>query len=134
MDLFQSARRILVRDLLDHVYVFAVVRACAPDFVASAVHFRLLVRGAFLRLHSSQLDLGLELGLFIFIYTFIGFYLFNGPVTIFYMVGLFVLGLDNNMFYHFRILMTIMLLFYMVVFMIIFAHYFRLAHDQNTSF
>ncbi|MCV5900810.1 hypothetical protein OFN63_32460, partial [Escherichia coli] len=55
-----------------------------------------------------QLDLGLELGLFIFIYTFIGFYLFNGPVTIFYMVGLFVLGLDNNMFYHFGILMTIM--------------------------
>jgi hypothetical protein len=40
------------------------------------------------------------------------------------MIGLFVLGLDNNMTYHFGILMTIMTLFYMVVFMIIFAHYF----------
>ncbi|KIP77309.1 membrane protein [Vibrio harveyi] len=70
------------------------------------------------------LELGGELGLFIFIYTFIGFYLFKGPVTIFYMIGLFVLGLDNNMTYHFGILMTIMTLFYMVVFMIIFAHYF----------
>ncbi|WP_045461102.1 FUSC family protein [Vibrio hyugaensis] len=70
------------------------------------------------------LELGSELGLFIFIYTFVGFYLFKGPVTIFYMIGLFVLGLDNNMTYHFGILMTIMTLFYMVVFMIIFAHYF----------
>ncbi|CAH1586822.1 FUSC family protein [Vibrio rotiferianus] len=70
------------------------------------------------------LELGGELGLFIFIYTFIGFYLFKGPVTIFYMIGLFVLGLDNNMTYHFGILMTVMTLFYMVVFMIIFAHYF----------
>ncbi|MHA2825056.1 FUSC family protein [Vibrio harveyi] len=69
------------------------------------------------------LELGAELGLFIFIYTFIGFYLFKGPVTIFYMIGLFVLGLDNNMTYHFGILMTIMTLFYMVVFMIIFSHY-----------
>lgn len=81
-----------------------------------------------------QLDLGLELGLFIFIYTFIGFYLFNGPVTIFYMIGLFVLGLDNNMFYHFGILMTIMLLFYMVVFMIIFAHYFPFSSRPEHLF
>ncbi|MGR5133364.1 FUSC family protein [Vibrio alfacsensis] len=70
------------------------------------------------------LELGAELGVFIFIYTFVGFYLFKGPVAIFYMIGLFVLGLDNNMTYHFGILMTIMALFYMVVFMIIFAHYF----------
>lgn len=81
-----------------------------------------------------QLDLGLELGLFIFIYTFIGFYLFNGPITIFYMVGLFVLGLDNNMFYHFGILMTIMTLFYLVVFMIIFAHYFPFSSRPEHLF
>ncbi len=71
-----------------------------------------------------QLELGIELGLFIFIYTFIGFYLLNGPITIFYMIGLFVLGLNNQMVYHFGIMMTIMTLFYMVVFMIIFSHYF----------
>ncbi|MGR5470849.1 FUSC family protein, partial [Vibrio astriarenae] len=37
------------------------------------------------------LELGAELGVFIFLYTFVGFYLFKGPVTIFYMIGLFVL-------------------------------------------
>ncbi|CAM2776973.1 FUSC family protein [Vibrio mytili] len=81
-----------------------------------------------------QLDLGLELGLFIFIYTFIGFYLFNGPITIFYMIGLFVLGLDNTMTYHFGIMMTIMTLFYMVVFMIIFAHYFPFSSKPEHLF
>lgn len=70
------------------------------------------------------LELGVELGLFIFIYTFVGFYLLKGPVTIFYMIGLFALGLDNTMTYHFGILMAIMTLFYMVVFMLIFSHYF----------
>ncbi|MGR5238788.1 FUSC family protein [Vibrio alfacsensis] len=81
-----------------------------------------------------QLELGVELGLFIFTYTFIGFYLFNGPITIFYMIGLFVLGLDNNMTYHFGILMTIMTLFYLMVFMIIFAHYFPFSSRPEHLF
>ncbi len=81
-----------------------------------------------------QMELGLELGLFIFIYTFIGFYLFNGPVTIFYMIGLFVLGLDNTMFYHFGIMMTIMTLFYMIVLMIIFSHYFPFSSKPEHLF
>lgn len=80
------------------------------------------------------LELGAELGLFIFIYTFVGFYLFKGPVTIFYMIGLFVLGLNNDMTYHFGILMTIMTLFYMVVFMIIFAHYFPFSSRPEHLF
>ncbi|WP_394126510.1 FUSC family protein [Vibrio hepatarius] len=80
------------------------------------------------------LELGAELGLFIFIYTFIGFYLFKGPVTIFYMVGLFVLGLNNTMNYHFGILMGIMTMFYMVVFMIIFAHYFPFSSRPEHLF
>lgn len=80
------------------------------------------------------LELGAELGLFIFIYTFIGFYLLKGPVTIFYMVGLFVLGLNNTMNYHFGILMGIMTMFYLVVFMIIFAHYFPFSSRPEHLF
>lgn len=50
------------------------------------------------------------------------------------MIGLFVLGLDNNMTYHFGILMTIMTLFYMVVSMIIFAHYFPFSSRPEHLF
>ncbi len=70
-----------------------------------------------------QLTLGLELGIFLFIYTFIAFYLFKGPITIFFLLGLFILGIDNTMAYNFGVILTIMLLFYMVVLMIIISYY-----------
>ena len=70
-----------------------------------------------------QLTLGIELGIFIFIYTFIAFYLFKGPITIFFLLGLFILGIENNMTYHFGIILTIILMFYLIVLMIIVSYY-----------
>lgn len=81
-----------------------------------------------------NLTLGLELGVFIFLYTFIAFYLFNGPVTIFFLMGLFILNIDNTMFYHFGIVMTVMVLFYQVVLMIIFSHYFPFSSKPEHLF
>ncbi|MCW8327818.1 FUSC family protein [Photobacterium sp. SDRW27] len=70
-----------------------------------------------------QLTLGSELAIFIFIYTFVGFYLFKGPITIFFLIGMFTLGIDNNMIYHFGIIMTIITLFYIVVFVVVLSYY-----------
>ncbi len=71
-----------------------------------------------------QLTLGSELAVFIFTYTFVGFYLLKGPITIFFLIGMFTLGIDNNMVYHFGITLTIVMLFYLTVFMVIFSYYF----------
>ncbi|MFA0085737.1 FUSC family protein [Vibrio sp. 10N.261.51.F12] len=81
-----------------------------------------------------QLELGVELALFLFIYTFIGFYLFKGPITIFFMLGLFTLGINNQMTYHFGIIMTIMMLFYLIVIMIVFSHYFPFSSKAEHLF
>ncbi|MGF1776353.1 FUSC family protein [Vibrio nomapromontoriensis] len=81
-----------------------------------------------------QLELGIELALFLFSYTFIGFYLFKGPITIFFMLGLFTLGINNTMTYHFGIIMTIMMLFYLVVMMIVFSHYFPFSSKAEHLF
>ncbi|MGR5094541.1 FUSC family protein [Vibrio maritimus] len=81
-----------------------------------------------------QLELGIELALFLFIYTFVGFYLFKGPITIFFMLGMFVLGIDNTMTYHFGIILTIMTLFYLVVLMIVFSHYFPFSSKAEYLF
>ena len=70
-----------------------------------------------------QLTLGSELAVFIFLYTFAGFYLFKGPITIFFLIGLFTLGIDNSMVYHFGITLTIVTLFYLVVLMVILSYY-----------
>ncbi|GAL22221.1 hypothetical protein JCM19235_2916 [Vibrio maritimus] len=81
-----------------------------------------------------QLELGVELALFLFIYTFVGFYLFKGPITIFFMLGMFVLGIDNTMTYHFGIILTVMTLFYLVVLMIVFSHYFPFSSKAEHLF
>ncbi|USD61645.1 FUSC family protein [Vibrio sp. SCSIO 43140] len=81
-----------------------------------------------------QLELGIELALFLFIYTFVGFYLFKGPITIFFMLGMFVLGIDNTMTYHFGIILTIITLFYLVVLMIVFSHYFPFSSKAEHLF
>jgi uncharacterized membrane protein YgaE (UPF0421/DUF939 family) len=80
------------------------------------------------------LELGIELALFLFLYTFIGFYLFKGPITIFFMLGMFVLGIDNTMTYHFGIILTVMTLFYLVVMMIMFSHYFPFSSKAEHLF
>ncbi|MGB2079615.1 MAG: hypothetical protein ACPHV3_07495, partial [Vibrio sp.] len=70
-----------------------------------------------------NLTLGIELAIFIFSYAFIAFYLFKGPVTLMFLMGLFILGINNTMHYSFPLLLSIMLLFYLVVFVIILSHY-----------
>lgn len=71
-----------------------------------------------------QLTMGIELGVFIFIYTFIAFYIFRGPITIFFLLGMFTLGIDNNMVYHFGITLTIVALFYLTVVVVVLSYYF----------
>lgn len=70
-----------------------------------------------------QLTLGAELALFIFTYTFVGFYVLKGPITIFFLLGMFTLGIDNNMVYHFGITLTVVTLFYMTVLSVVISFY-----------
>lgn len=56
----------------------------------------------------------LELALFLFVYAFIGFYFLKGPVAIFFLLGLFTLGIQNTMSYHMDAILSTMLMFYMV--------------------
>ena len=66
----------------------------------------------------------LQLALFLFVYAFIGFFLFPGPVAIFFLMGLFTLGIQNTMSYNFGVILLIMLMFYMVcAFLIISVHF-----------
>ncbi len=56
----------------------------------------------------------IELGLFLFSYAFVGFFVFKGPISIFFLLGLFTLGIQNTMHYNFAVIMSIVLMFYIV--------------------
>jgi hypothetical protein len=55
-----------------------------------------------------------QLAAFIFTYAFIGFYVFAGPISIFFLLGLMTLGIQNTMNYNFDVILILILLFYMV--------------------
>ena len=71
-----------------------------------------------------QLTHWFELAVFLFAYAFIGFYVFEGPVSIFFLLGLFTLGIQNTMNYNVDAILLSILMFYMVCATLIIAMYF----------
>ena len=67
---------------------------------------------------------GWQLALFIFAYTFIAFYFIKEKLNIFFLIGLFMLGIDNTMNYNFAVFLTTLLTFYMfLVILMIFYNF-----------
>lgn len=66
---------------------------------------------------------GWELGLFIFIYAFIGFYFINPKLSIFFLLGMAVLGLNNPMYYDFNLFLLILFVFYIFLFVLLLFYY-----------
>ena len=56
---------------------------------------------------------GWELALFIFIYAFVGFYFVPEKIVIFFLIGLFIAGINNTMQYNFAIYLNMLLVFYL---------------------
>lgn len=65
-----------------------------------------------------------ELALFLFAYAFIGFFVFAGPVSIFFLLGLMTLGIQNTMQYNFNVILILILLFYMICSLLIITVHF----------
>lgn len=53
-----------------------------------------------------------ELALFLFFYTFVGFFLLHEKLIIFYMMGLFLFNINNQMFYSLEFVLGLMFMFY----------------------
>jgi len=71
-----------------------------------------------------QMTHWIELAAFLFGYAFIGFYVFAGPMSIFFLLGLMTLGIQNTMTYNFNVILILILLFYLVCTMLVVAVYF----------
>ena len=84
-----------------------------------------------------------ELGLFLFAYTFIAFYFINAKISIFFLLGMFLLGIKNTMSYNFDVFLMILLTFYIFLMILMFfynfpfsskpEHLFSLAKDRFLS-
>ena len=70
-----------------------------------------------------HLHYGWELGLFVFSYAFIGFYLINQKISVFFLLGIATLGLNNTMNYDFSVFLITLFTFYAFLFSLLFFYY-----------
>ncbi len=66
---------------------------------------------------------GWELGLFIFVYSFIGFYFINPMLSIFFILGTATLGINNTMSYNFDVFLMTLFMFYAFLFILLLFYY-----------
>jgi len=64
-----------------------------------------------------------ELGLFVFIYGFIGFYLINPKMSVIFILGSATLGIANEMNYNFQIFLMTLFIFYLFLFVLLLFYY-----------
>lgn len=76
----------------------------------------------------------IQLAAFIFLYAFAGYMVFKGPVSIFYLLGLFTLGIQNEMNYSFNLILLIMLMFYLVCALLVISVYFPFTSNPAKLF
>ena len=81
-----------------------------------------------------HLTYGWELALFLFLYTFAGFYLFPEQVAIFFLLGISTWNIANEMYYAFDIYLMILLLFYAFLFLLLFFYYIPFSHAPERLF
>jgi len=70
-----------------------------------------------------NLRYGWELGLFIFIYSFISFHFVNPKLTVFFLIGLFTFNIANTMYYDFGIFLLVLLMFYLFLILLHIFYY-----------
>jgi len=66
---------------------------------------------------------GWELGLFLFIYGFIGFYIVNPKIAIFFLLGIATFNINNQMYYAFDGFLLTLFVFYAFLSLLLFFYY-----------
>jgi len=75
-----------------------------------------------------------ELGLFLFIYSFLGFYIVPQQIGIFFLLGIATFLIENEMNYDFSIFLFVLLIFYLYLFVLLFFEYFPFNQQAEYMF
>ncbi len=81
-----------------------------------------------------NLHYGWELGLFIFLYAFIGFYFISPKISIFFLLGIALLGINNPMDYNFNLFLMILFVFYLFLFVLLLFYYIPFSTKPEVLF
>jgi hypothetical protein len=75
-----------------------------------------------------------SLGIFLFVYSFFGFYFIKQEIVIFYLLGMATFLIENEMSFSFEIFMFVLLIFYLFLFVLLFFDYFPFNQKSEHMF
>jgi len=75
-----------------------------------------------------------QLGVFVFMYTFIAFYFIPPKMSIFFLLGMFLLGINNTMEYNFGLYLNTLLVFYLFLIILMLFHNFPFSTKPEHIF
>jgi len=104
--------------------LFTTFSPLKPTLLMTLLSFGFLFATAMYVFVLPNLVYAWQLALFIFIYTFIAFYFLPPKTTIFFLIGMFLLGIDNTMQYNFALFLNILLVFYLFLIILMLFHNF----------
>jgi len=81
-----------------------------------------------------KLYLWWHLALFLFVYTFVGFYFIPLKISVFYLIGMATFFIENTMDYNFVIFLSVLLIFYLFLFILLFFDYFPFSQKPEHMF
>lgn len=113
----------LIVTLATALSVLTTFSPVKPSLLIIVFTFSFIVATAMYILVLPNIHYGWELGIFIFIYSFIGFYFINPKISIFFLLGMAVLGLNNPMYYDFNLFLLILFVFYLFLFVLLLFYY-----------
>lgn len=113
----------LIVTLATALSVLTTFSPLKPSMLIVLFSFSFLFAAVMYILVLPNIHYGWELGLFIFLYAFIGFYFINPKIAIFFLLGMAILGLSNPMVYNFQLFLVILLVFYLFLFVLLIFYY-----------
>ena len=120
---FNPPSGFLVVTLATALSVLTTYSPLKPSLLIIIFSFAFIFATAMYILILPYIYYGWELALFIFIYSFIGFYFINPKISIFFLLGMAVLGLNNPMYYDFNLFLLTLFVFYLFLFVLLLFYY-----------
>jgi hypothetical protein len=94
-----------------------------PSMLIIVFTFSFIFATAIYILVLPNLYYGWELGIFLFLYGFIGFYFINPKISIFFLLGIATFNINNQMSYAFDGFLLTLFIFYAFLFLLLFFYY-----------
>ena len=121
--LFNTPEGFSVAAVATALTLLTTYSAAKPSLLIVLFTFSFAFAGAMYIFVLPYLHNGWQLGAFLFLYAFIGFYFLPSQISVFFLLGIATLYITPDMIFNFNLFLMILLVFYIFLFILLFFDY-----------